>query len=360
MRQVSGVSGLLAVCVLFVLSVPHSVVASDVLTIAPGARPAGMGDCFVALADDASAAFWNPGGLPFIEDRVSFVGMKTELLPDWGGFDYWYGAVAYRAGPFANFALSYTSLKWPEMQFVWGPDDPDDYVMFAPSERVLLFSYALMPLENLGLGVSVKHVHTEELPGDHIEGTDGTASAVAFDLGALYRLPHTAGAWDAVLGIGANVQHLGGDLELDGELFGNPQKGALPRNLKLGASYRVGKGPALQTLFCFEYNRSLVDDENSLYHSDEPVYGLGLEVETSITALAHGGTDAGEPGTRDVIAVRLGYVHDDEGDVTGYSYGFGIGVEGEIGSLTFDVANVPQCCDLTRPWRYGLTVSLAL
>ncbi len=33
------------------------------LRIAPGSRPAGMGDAFVAIADDATATHWNPAGL---------------------------------------------------------------------------------------------------------------------------------------------------------------------------------------------------------------------------------------------------------------------------------------------------------
>ena len=33
------------------------------LRIASGARPAGMGESFVALADDATATHWNPAGL---------------------------------------------------------------------------------------------------------------------------------------------------------------------------------------------------------------------------------------------------------------------------------------------------------
>src|SRR5512139_2367182 len=33
------------------------------LRIAAGARPAGMGEAFVAIADDATATYWNPAGL---------------------------------------------------------------------------------------------------------------------------------------------------------------------------------------------------------------------------------------------------------------------------------------------------------
>ena len=33
------------------------------LRIAAGARPAGMGEAYVAIADDATASHWNPAGL---------------------------------------------------------------------------------------------------------------------------------------------------------------------------------------------------------------------------------------------------------------------------------------------------------
>ena len=33
------------------------------LRIAPGSRPAGMGEAYVAIADDATATHWNPAGL---------------------------------------------------------------------------------------------------------------------------------------------------------------------------------------------------------------------------------------------------------------------------------------------------------
>src|SRR5215213_6232539 len=41
-------------------SVPSAVTAQTFDTV--GTRAAGMGGAFVAVADDASAAYWNPGG----------------------------------------------------------------------------------------------------------------------------------------------------------------------------------------------------------------------------------------------------------------------------------------------------------
>lgn len=37
--------------------------SADFLKIAPGAKPSGMGETFTAIADDASAIYWNAAGL---------------------------------------------------------------------------------------------------------------------------------------------------------------------------------------------------------------------------------------------------------------------------------------------------------
>lgn len=42
--------------------------AAEVLTIGAGARPLAMGGAFVAAANDATAAYWNPSGLALIND----------------------------------------------------------------------------------------------------------------------------------------------------------------------------------------------------------------------------------------------------------------------------------------------------
>ncbi len=54
---------LLSVVALGLLATPAvaqvSIGGAQSLYIQPGARPAGMGDCYVAIADDATACFWN-------------------------------------------------------------------------------------------------------------------------------------------------------------------------------------------------------------------------------------------------------------------------------------------------------------
>ena len=47
--------------------------AAPFLTIPVGARGAAVGGALVAMADDASAAYWNPGGLARVERNALMV-----------------------------------------------------------------------------------------------------------------------------------------------------------------------------------------------------------------------------------------------------------------------------------------------
>src|SRR5580698_4397027 len=43
--------------------------AADVLNIGVGARAIGMGEAYVAQADDVSSLYWNPAGLALMQER---------------------------------------------------------------------------------------------------------------------------------------------------------------------------------------------------------------------------------------------------------------------------------------------------
>ena len=43
--------------------------AGEFLNVGAGARALGMGGAFVAVADDSTAAYWSPGGLPLVESK---------------------------------------------------------------------------------------------------------------------------------------------------------------------------------------------------------------------------------------------------------------------------------------------------
>ncbi len=67
--------------------------AADWLSYGAGARALGMGGAYVAVADDATAAYWNPAGLPAIPDQGA-VWLKTAFGV---GVNSWRGASTVKA-----------------------------------------------------------------------------------------------------------------------------------------------------------------------------------------------------------------------------------------------------------------------
>jgi long-subunit fatty acid transport protein len=86
-------------------------ISSSPTPVGSGARAAGMADAFVAVADDATAASWNPAGLVQLErPEISVVGAYNYLMESFGAdyhdeFDSRHHA--------DKLALNYLSLAWP-------------------------------------------------------------------------------------------------------------------------------------------------------------------------------------------------------------------------------------------------------
>jgi long-subunit fatty acid transport protein len=83
-------------------------------------RGAAMGEAFVAVADDASATFWNPSGLATVTAReVSFY--HNEWIAD---VRHEYLSAAFPLGGFGTMGVSITALTMGEMEILT-VDDPN-------------------------------------------------------------------------------------------------------------------------------------------------------------------------------------------------------------------------------------------
>ena len=75
-----------------------------------GARALGMGSAFVAVADDATAAFWNPAGLVNLE-RPQVIAMHSERFGDLVDRDYAsYARPLGGSGTWAGGALAFSVI----------------------------------------------------------------------------------------------------------------------------------------------------------------------------------------------------------------------------------------------------------
>ena len=79
--------------------------------VGSGARALGMGGAFIAVADDATAASWNPGGLTQLEDpEVSIVGAVFRRTED---LDFGTNPEGDGANSYSNVKLNYLSATYP-------------------------------------------------------------------------------------------------------------------------------------------------------------------------------------------------------------------------------------------------------
>jgi hypothetical protein len=153
------------------------------LKIAPSARAAAMSSAFSAIADDASALYYNPAGIAHLK--------KYELLTN--GIEYPAGiklahaSVVVPVSPlFGNIGFSFTSLFLDEAMKVTEPMLGGEYGNWT-GEWFLSYmytgqiSYARSLTDRFSTGISLRYVRST------LDDRDNTSSqAIAGDIGTLY------------------------------------------------------------------------------------------------------------------------------------------------------------------------------
>ena len=90
---------------------PTIEIASSPNPVGSGARALGMGGAFIAIADDATAASWNPGGLIQLErPEISAVGAYTARTEN---ISFETNPEADGRNPIENYDLNYLSVAYP-------------------------------------------------------------------------------------------------------------------------------------------------------------------------------------------------------------------------------------------------------
>ena len=144
------------------------------LKIGAGARGVGMGETFVAVANDVSALYWNPAGLTqFADDQV--IVSHTEYVLD---IKHEFFGGAYHLSPSDVVGFSVTSLHMDEMKVTTTtqPFGTGEYFTFG--DIALGLSYARSMTDQFSFGVTVKY----------IQETDGLLKmrGMLVDLGTYY------------------------------------------------------------------------------------------------------------------------------------------------------------------------------
>jgi len=183
---------------------------ANFLLLGGGARALGMGEAYVALADDSSSIFWNPAGLA----KMHF----PEVLYM---YNEWFIDIRHQYLDFAypmEFGVLGGSFSLLDSGDIQGYDSGGVRTStIRATDSGLTLSWAQKIKEKLSVGVGIKYI-SETLE-------KYTASSTALDLGVIYDLTHK-------LSVGGAIQNVGTPLKFIEE------ETPLPQTFRLGWAFR--------------------------------------------------------------------------------------------------------------------------
>ena len=343
-----------------ILLMPHGLMAGMVsqagvlfLRISPGARPSGMGEAFVALADDASATWWNPAGLAF-QNQSELTLMHANWLPQFHLTDLYFDFVSYihHVDEWGTFGGNIVFMNYGEIQRTSAIGT--DLGTFNAFEVALSGVYGAKVNETLGMGIGIKFVYSYLSPmGAGQEMGEGKATVFAIDMGALYKINKIRG-----LQIGANLSNMGPKVSYIDRAQADP----LPTNLKFGLAYKAIEEEYNRLTLTLDVDKELVT-KDSVTGDTDPFYlalftswyndGGFMSSEEIKEFIWHIGA---EYWYGDLVGLRCGYWHDTLGKVKPFTAGFSI----QYGAYRFDFGymSAGENHPVTDTMRFSITVGL--
>lgn len=183
------------------------------LKIGSSARAVGMGEAFVAVANDGASLFYNPAGAAWL-DKPAILFSYT-VLP--AGIKHNFLSLIYPRGG-GVWGLSSVALTTDDMERMvpYAPDDHWDGTYFSCSDYSLALSHSRKLTDRFSTGVTIKYIR-ERLENEKVSG-------VGFDIGTFYDTEFKT------IKMGMCLSNFGPDLKYFTETF------PLPMNFKVGFS----------------------------------------------------------------------------------------------------------------------------
>ncbi|MGD9897959.1 MAG: type IX secretion system outer membrane channel protein PorV [Calditrichaceae bacterium] len=330
------------------------------LQINPGARNGGLGEAGVALAEDATAVYWNPAGLAFqydnpeVDTKGEISLMHAKWLPQFNFSDLFYDYLAWRyyIEDIGMIGGSITYLNLGEN--VWTDEAGNELGTFDSYEYAVTLSYATKLKSNLGIGVNAKIIQSN-LSDVQVgsENQDGKATAFAVDLGVLWTPGYAI--FDNRLRLGANLSNFGPKVSY----IDKDQADPLPTNLRLGLAYKIYDDEFNRINFVYDLNRLLVvkhKDGTSDNVFEAAFYSSWVEGDLSDRLKRFTHSVGLEYWYGNLIALRAGYFYEDPNYGDRNYLTFGGGLQYNIFGIDFSYVSAGEEDPLSDTMRFSLAV----
>ena len=306
---------LIVICIFGVASPAHATNESQAgvlnLLIEPGAKQAGMGEAYSAIADDASAGYYNPAGLAYQDRNLKNLQfMHMNWLPSLAD-DMYYEYLGYSqyAEGWGNFAFNLVYFNMGEQQRTTSLSS-EVIGTFNSFELIASGSYGATMSENFSLGLTLKAIYSKlaEL-GQEAEKGKGIGTSFALDFGSMYKTPVSG------LTLSAVIHNLGPKISYIDVTQADP----LPLNFVFGAAYIPLENEFNKLTFVLDIYKPLVRRHGSpvealykgWYDEDDEFEQIDFKFGTEYVYSSF-------------IALRAGYSYDKDGELQSPTFGVGI------------------------------------
>ncbi len=220
--------------------------AAPFLSVEVGARAIGMGGAFVALANDATALYWNPAGIA----RLNGIGVTLNHTNWLAGTYFDYAGVALSLGSVGSFGLSFTSLTMEDMDVrtIAYPEGTGE--KFGASDFAIGTTYARNLTDRFSVGFTAKYIQQKLW---HM-----SASSFALDIGTIFTTQFrgmTIGM--SISNFGNKMQMIGSDTQIPVDIA--PEKEG--NNNKIVGNMRTERW-SLPLIFRFGVAMNVIENYN--------------------------------------------------------------------------------------------------
>ena len=229
------------------------------LKIEPDSRSAGMGNAGVALADNASASFWNPAGLAFQTGTEAGI-THSNWLPEFDvGLFYEYLVAKHHVPGWGTFGAHVTFLNLGEHE---GRDEQNlPTGTFRSYDLAVGASYGFKVTNNFALGTSLRFIYSNLAPGQTV-GSQETKAGVstAFDIAGLYRSnPFNLGSVPTTFSAGFNLANMGPKIQYSDSDQADP----IPTNFRFGTGLTFDFDEFNSLNVVVDFNKDLIDRDST-------------------------------------------------------------------------------------------------
>jgi len=336
----------------------------------PGARANGMGQAFVAVADDGTAAHYNPAGLAMSDTGEScylpwpIEGHFTHSpwMPVYKIDDLYlrYSSFIQHLPGIGTIGISGTDFHLGDIMET--DAEGNELGTFEVFDSALSISYSVRITPRLSIGMTYKDIYSQSSP-------DGSArTSWATDWGLLYRFPDlrvsSAGLILKGPRIGLSRSNRGPDISYGYSCCGDP----LPELLRVGIAQEIMFSRHARLLISAELNKIMVNEkeDSRLEELRESKRGIGSEFEMRLPLDEF--LDIPKDRLAFSFAFRAGYYYDREAPniPEGNTFGVGVGLDMRYRTesrplrLKFDYASVepPENIGNTHTKMYSFGISL--